>query len=135
MLGEASQSKSTAPIGVEIALPQGLQFIKNNGNQARCFIYSIVMGLTGRPQSDVELIVDQIARTANVGAGWIAADSQQAHAVIQAVEGIFGNAIQVIELQNSAAGPIISGRSHNVSGVARRPIVIRNTGGHYDAII
>jgi|GEM_PF-7026601 len=131
----ASKSKDVAPVSSKINLPKGLKFSTNNGSGARCFVYSIVMGLTGLSQANVERVVSEIARNAQVGGGWIASDSDTACAIIDEVERIFGISIQVIELQNSVSGPIISGRSHNALGSARRPIVIRNTGAHYDAII
>ena len=135
MLGAASKTKDAAPVGGEVRLPDDLQFLKNNGKGALCFIFSVVMGLTGLPQRSVEQTVAEIAVRANAQGGWIAADSAQASAVLAEIERIFGAQIQVIELQNSTAGPAISGRSHNVSPDVRRPIIIRNTGSHYDAVV
>jgi hypothetical protein len=131
----AAKSKDARPVGGEVRLPDDLRFLKNNGSGALCFIFSVVMGLTGMPQASVEQTVFEIAIRANAQGGWIAADSPVASAVIGEIERIFGVAIQVIELQNSSTGPIISGRSHNVSADVRRPIVIRNTGAHYDAVV
>jgi hypothetical protein len=135
MLGDASKAKDTAPVSGRIRLPGSLRFLKNNGHGALCFVYSIVMGLTGRPQREVEATVDRIVRAARVREGWIASDSDPARRVLVAVEQVFGMPVQVIELQNSASGLIISGRSHNATRTERRPIVIRNTGTHYDAIV
>jgi hypothetical protein len=135
MLGDASKAKDTAPVSGTIRLPGSLQFLTNNGHGALCFVYSIVMGLTGRPQSEVEATVDGIVRAARVQEGWIASDSDPARRVLLAVEQVFGVPVQVIELQKSVSGPIISGRSHNATRTERRPVVIRNTGTHYDAIV
>lgn len=135
MLGEASKAKDAVPVHRTVVLPPELRFVTNNGSRARCFVYSIVMGLTGRPQEEVEEAVGQIADRAQVGEGWIALDTKVAKRVVGEVEGMFGVEIQVIELQTSVGGLWISGRSHDATPEERRPIVIRNTGGHFDAII
>lgn len=134
MLGAAQSLQEHLPTGA-VTLPPDLHYLINNGNGALCFIYSIVMGLTGASQAEVEPVVAQIATSARAGTGWIASDSPVAQRVIAEVERMFGMEIQVVEIQNSVTGPIISGRSHNVSAATRRPIVIRNTGTHYDAAV
>jgi hypothetical protein len=135
MLGSATKAKEAAPVVGEAALPEPLRFLTNNGSGALCFVYSVVMGVTGRQQSEVNGTVAQIARNAGVEGGWIASDSPAAQRVLAAAEQIFGIQIQVVELQNSISGFIISGRSHNVTRHDRRPVVLRNTGTHYDAIV
>ena len=134
MLGAASQAKLAGPVAGE-TLPVGVDFLRNNGNGAWCFVYSIVMGLTGLQQSDVEGVVRWIVATAGVQQGWIASDTPAARQVLDVVQQVLGIPVQVIELQHSVDGFIISGRSHNVTRQARRPVVLRNTGGHYDAIV
>ena len=69
-----------------------------------CFIFSVVMGLTGLPQRSVEQTVAEIAVRGNAQGGWIAADSAQASVVLAGNRTDFGAQIQVIELQNSTAG-------------------------------
>jgi hypothetical protein len=135
MLGVASKAEEAAPVSGEIRLPGQVRFLTNNGQGALCFVYSVVMGLTGRRQSEVQGIVAGIVATAGVQGGWIASDSAAARRVLLAAEQVFGIPIQVIELQNSVAGLIISGRSHNATRDERRPVVLRNTGAHYDAIV
>lgn len=135
MLGEARNRRDLAPVSGQVAIPPLLNYRTNNGRGALCFIYSVVMGLTGASQEEVEPYVARIARAANATGGWIAADSGTAQRVIAQVQHIFGVNIQVVEIQNSVDGPIISGRSHNVAPDVLRPIVIRNTGGHYDAVV
>jgi hypothetical protein len=135
MLGDAEKTKEVAPVLGEIRLPGTVRFLTNNGSGALCFVYSVVMGLTGRTQGEVEAAVAWIVRTAGVEGGWIASDSDAARRVLDAAQLLFGIPIQVIELQNSVAGLIISGRSHNASRDARHAVVLRNTGAHYDAIV
>jgi hypothetical protein len=135
MLGSAVKAKEAAPVGRAVRLPGELRFLNNDGSGALCFVYSVVMGLTGRRQGEVEETVRRIVEVAGVKEGWIASDSDAARRVLDAVQVVFGRAIQVVELQNSNAGLIISGRSHNVARVDRLPVVVRNTGAHYDAIV
>jgi hypothetical protein len=135
MLGAAGKAKQAAPVPSEIRLPAQLGFLTNNGSGALCFVYSVVMGLTGRPQGEVEGTVARIRMAAGLHEGWIASDSDEARRVLAAAEQVFGTAIQVIEVQNSVAGLIISGRSHNATRGARRVVVLRNTGAHYDAVV
>jgi hypothetical protein len=134
MLGDVSQAKDLAPVGGG-TLPDQVGFLRNNGSGALCFVYSVVMGLTGLPQAAVEGTVRQIVLAAGVQGGWIATDSAAAQQVLDAVQQILGVGIQVVELQNSATGFIISGRSHNVARTVLRPVVLRNTGAHYDAVV
>jgi len=135
MLGAAGKAKQAAPVPGEIRLPDQLGFLTNNGSGALCFVYSVVMGLTGRPQGEVEGTVARISMAAGLHEGWIASDSDEARRVLAAAEQVFGIPIQVIEVQNSVAGLIISGRSHNATRGARRVVVLRNTGAHYDAVV
>ncbi|OJJ19108.1 hypothetical protein BKI52_20035 [marine bacterium AO1-C] len=117
---------------------RGLKIIQNDGGMdARCFIYSIIMGLTGQSQAEVEDTVSHIAAQVNLEGGWIATDSAVARNVIQAIETWHRQPIQVIEITpaNNPNGFIISGRSHNEDSNARRPVVIRSLGGHYDAVV
>lgn len=138
MLGTAKSTaaRKALPASGEIPLLPSLKFSKNGGASARCFVYAVVMGLTGCTEKEADPVVQEIVESTRV-TGWIATDSENAKLVIAAVDKKFGVSIQVIEVQKSSDsnGAWISGRSHDLGNDERRAIVIRNTGNHYDAIV
>ena len=114
MLGSASKAKDMAPVGGEIILSEGLGFPRNNGSGARCFIYSVVMALTGLPQAAVEDLVTGIALAAGAQAGWIASDSDVALAVLTEIERLGG------DTDSGDRAPKLCGRADNLRTVAQR---------------
>ena len=111
-----------------------LQTLENSGNRALCFIYATIMGLTGQNEDQVHDMVNYVAQQAKVPQdGYIAMGTGIANNVIGVLTQIYGP-FQIIELMQSADGPMISGRTHNDNG-ALRTVLIRNTGGHFDAYV
>ncbi len=110
--------------------PHNISVSTNGGRGALCFIYSIVMGLTGASEGSIHNLVREIAQKAGIQGGWIAIDSEEAKRVIAIISGMAGTEINLVELQRSAQGYIISGRAGSPGG---HLVVIRLTPGHYDA--
>lgn len=104
----------------------------NTGKGALCFIFSIIMGLTGESEQAVTPMVQRVARLANVQGGWIAVDSETAGNIIARIEHIYGVQIDVVVVQQGIEGPVISGRAGHQGA---HTVVIRQTPGHYDAYI
>lgn len=109
-----------------------LRVLRNSGEGAYCFIYSILMGLTGQSERAVFDMVAYIARRAGATRGWINADSQIAANVVQQVQAIYGVQLDVVVVQHGVDGAIVSGRAGQLGG---RTVLIRQTPGHYDAYV
>lgn len=108
-----------------------LRVHRNGGRGALCFIYSILMGLTGQSEEAVTPMVNYIARQTGATEGWINADSPIALAVIAEIERIYGTQVDLAVVQQGVA-PIISARGGHAGG---RVVVIRQTDNHYDAYV
>jgi hypothetical protein len=109
----------------------GLQVHRNHGRGALCFIYSILMGLTGQSEDEVTPMVNYIAQQTGATAGWINADSPVALAIIAEIERIYATQVDLAVVQQGVA-PTISGRGGHAVG---RVVVIRQTYNHYDAYV
>lgn len=109
----------------------GLLVHRNGGRGALCFIYSILMGLTGQSEEAVTPMVNYIARQTGATEGWINADSPVALAVIAEIERIYATAIDLAVVQQGVA-PFISARGGHAGG---QIVVIRQTDNHYDAYV
>jgi len=110
----------------------GLRMSENGGQGALCFIYSVLMGLTGQSEREVRSMVAYVARRAGVMRGWINADSDGAANVVQEIDAIYGTQLDVVVVQHGVADAIISGRAGQLGG---RTVLIRQTPGHYDACV
>jgi len=104
----------------------------NSGKGAWCFIFSIIMGLTGESEQAVTEMVKYVARMADAEEGWIAADSETARKIIAIIERIYGVQIDLVVVQQGDEGPVISARTGHLGA---HTVVIRQTREHYDAYI
>lgn len=110
----------------------GLRVSVNPGDRALCFVYSVIMGLTGESAGAVRETVNYVARRAGAGSGWITSDSATAANVVREIEALFRTQIDVVVVQHGSGGFIISGRSGHFG---QTTVVIRQTQGHYDAFV
>lgn len=110
---------------------RGLRVSRNGGGRALCFVFAIVMGITGQTEDEVREMVFYIAEQARAGGGWISVDSPVAARVVGIIEGIYG-AVDVVVVQHGADDMMVSGRVENTGA---RTVVIRQTIGHYDAYV
>ena len=111
----------------------GLRVSANSGAGALCFIYGIVMGLTGATEREARPTVEYVARQAGVTEGWIASDGSAARRVLGALQAHFGVLIHLVVVQHGAVGPIIAGNLPAAG--AGHVVVLRQTPGHYDAYV
>ncbi len=116
----------------ELLQKHGLHLAPNMGKGAWCFIYSIIMGMTGLSEKQATPIVNEVVRQAKISGGWIAADSGTAAMVIGIIESMFKTQIDVVVVSHGNDGTIISGRSGSAGG---HTVVIRQTIGHFDAYV
>jgi hypothetical protein len=110
----------------------GLRALRNSGAGALCFVYSVIMGLTGESAEAVRDTVNYVARRAGAVGGWITSDSATASNAIAEIEALFGTQIDVVVIQYGSGGPIIAGRNGHFG---QHTVVIRQTPGHYDAYV
>lgn len=109
----------------------GLRVHRNRGMGALCFIYSILMGLTGQNEEAVRPMVDYIAQRTGATEGWINADGAVARAIVAEIEHIYATQIDLAVVQQGVE-PIISARGGHAGG---QVVVIRQTDNHYDAYV
>lgn len=115
----------------EILKTNKLKCLTNSGSEALCFIYSILMGLTGGSENEVEPMVNHIFKVAGLVGGWISVDSEEAKKVIKIIGDIY-EPLDVVVIQLGTDDIFISGRGGNMGG---RTVVIRQSSFHYDAYI
>jgi len=115
----------------ELLDAHGLRVHRNDGMGALCFIYSILMGLTGQSQQAVRPMVNYIAQQTGAVGGWINADNPIAVAVVAEIERIYGIPIDLAVVQQGVE-PTVSARGGHAGG---RVVVIRQTQNHYDAYV
>lgn len=121
--GEAEQAR---------LLPHGLTVRRNGGRGALCFVYAVLMGLTGQTEQEVADMANYVAVRAHAQGGWINADSQIAADVVAEIARIYGLALDVVVVQHGADETFISARAGQEGG---HTVLIRQNPGHYDAYV
>ncbi|WP_240669164.1 hypothetical protein [Dyella sp. M7H15-1] len=110
----------------------GLKLLANGGRGALCFVYSVLMGLTGQSEAEVHDMASYVAARAGAEGGWINADSDIAANVVAEIENIYGVHLDVVVVQQGRNDAMVSARAGQLGGTT---VVIRQTPGHYDAYV